>query len=170
MLVSLTVNNKVYSADVEPRLLLIDFIRDVLNLTGTKVGCDTGQCGTCVIQLNGRSVKSCSLLTVQSNGATVETIEGVARNGQMHALQEALWAQHGLQCGFCTPGVIMSILDLLQHNAAPDEKEIRSWLEGNLCRCTGYQSIVRAVLDTIEKEHQPTEVEELAPLVVAPIQ
>lgn len=170
MLVSLTVNNKDYSADVEPRLLLVDFIRDVLGFTGTKVGCETGQCGACVVQINGRSVKGCSLLAVQSDGCSIETIEGVAQNGQMHMLQEELWAQHGLQCGFCTPGVIMSLLDLLQHSAAPDEQEIRGWLEGNLCRCTGYQSIVRAVLATVGKMDQVAEADESDTRAAVPTQ
>jgi carbon-monoxide dehydrogenase small subunit len=136
-------------AEVEPRVLLVDFLRDDLGLTGTKVGCDTGQCGSCVVHLNGTSVKSCEVLALQANGADVTTIEGVNVNGDLHALQEALWAKHGLQCGFCTPGVVMSLLDLLAQNPSPTEHEIRAWLVGNLCRCTGYQSVVRAVQEFI---------------------
>lgn len=154
MLISTTVNEAPYNADVEPRMLLVDFIRDTLGLTGTKIGCETGQCGTCIVQVNGRSVKSCSMLAVQAHGSHVSTIEGVARNGQLHALQEGLWEKHGLQCGFCTPGMIMSLLDLLQHQPAPDEAAIRSWLEGSLCRCTGYQSVVRAVQYALQKMQQ----------------
>lgn len=156
MRVSMIVNGKPKSIDVEPQTLMIDFIRDMLNLTGTKIGCETAQCGTCTLQINGRSVKSCSRLAMQADGCTVQTIEGVAQNGQLHALQEGFWEMHGLQCGFCTPGMIMSLLDLLQHNANPDEDEIRSWLSGNLCRCTGYQGIVRAVLYAVEKTQETT--------------
>jgi carbon-monoxide dehydrogenase small subunit len=154
MQVLITVNGKPMSAEVEPRMLLVDFIRETLALMGTKIGCDTGQCGTCTIQVNGRSVKSCLLLAVQANGSDVKTIEGVAQNGQLHMLQEALWEKHGLQCGFCTPGMIMSLLDLLEHNPNPSEDEIRSWLWGSLCRCTGYQSVVRAVQYAVEKMQQ----------------
>lgn len=163
MRVSITVNGKLNSVDVEPRTLLVDFIRDTLSLTGTKVGCETNQCGTCTVQMNGRSVKSCSLLAMQANGSNVQTIEGVAQNGQLNTLQEGFWEMHGVQCGFCTPGMIMSLLDLLQHNANPNEDEIRSWLGGNLCRCTGYQSIVRAVRYAVEKmQVQETATIELA--------
>jgi aerobic carbon-monoxide dehydrogenase small subunit len=145
MQISMTVNGKPTSVDIDPQLLLVDFLRDTLNLQGTKIGCETGQCGTCTIQVDGRSVKSCTMLAVQVDGGTVETIESVAQNGQLSTLQESFWQMHGVQCGFCTPGMIMSILDLLQHTADPSEDEIRAWLGGNLCRCTGYQSIVRAV-------------------------
>lgn len=147
MQISMDVNGKSQNTDVEPRVLLVDFIRDVVGLTGTKVGCDTGQCGACVIQVNGRSMKSCLMLAAQANGSKIETIEGVSNNGQLAALQQRLWERHGLQCGFCTPGLVLSLLDLLQHHPNPDEGEIRSWLDGNLCRCTGYQNIVSAVQD-----------------------
>lgn len=152
MLVSLTINGKPTSVDVEPQLLLVDFIRETLSLTGTKIGCETGQCGACTIQVNGRSVKSCLQLAVQADGSEVQTIEGVAYNGQLSALQEGFWEMHGVQCGFCTPGMIMSLLDLLQHHTNPGEDEIRAWLGGNLCRCTGYQSIVRAVQYAVQKD------------------
>jgi len=143
--VSFTLNGESVSAEVESRTLLVDVIRDHLGRTGTHVGCDTSQCGACVIHLDGRSVKSCTMLAVQAEGANVGTIEGVAQNGNLHPMQEAFREHHGLQCGFCTPGIIMSALDLVKQNADPSEKEIREWLEGNLCRCTGYQNIVRAV-------------------------
>ncbi|MBA2393844.1 MAG: (2Fe-2S)-binding protein [Ktedonobacteraceae bacterium] len=159
MRVSMTVNGKPDSVEIEPQVLLVDFIRETLRLTGTKVGCETGQCGTCTVQFNGRSVKSCLMLAIQADGGSVQTIEGVAQNGQLHVLQEGFWEMHGVQCGFCTPGMIMSLLDLLQHNANPDEDEIRSWLGGNLCRCTGYQSIVRAVQYVVEKTRETTLVE-----------
>jgi carbon-monoxide dehydrogenase small subunit len=145
MQISMTVNGEPNSTDVEPRMLLVDFIRDILGLTGTKIGCDTGQCGTCIIQVNGISVKSCLMLAVQANDSELKTIEGVAQNDQLNTLQEGFREKHGLQCGFCTPGMIMALLELLEHNANPSEGEIRSWLEGNLCRCTGYQNIVSAV-------------------------
>ncbi|MGH8196097.1 MAG: (2Fe-2S)-binding protein [Woeseiaceae bacterium] len=143
--VSFVLNGEPVSAEVEPRTLLVEMIRENLRRTGTHVGCDTSQCGACVIHLNGRSVKSCTMLAVQAEGANVLTIEGVAQNGKLHPMQEAFREHHGLQCGFCTPGMIMSALDLVQQNPDPDEREIRAWLEGNLCRCTGYQNIVRAV-------------------------
>jgi carbon-monoxide dehydrogenase small subunit len=133
------------SAQVESRTLLVEMIREHLGRTGTHVGCDTSQCGACVVHVDGRSVKSCSMLAAQANGADIVTIEGVAQNGQLHAMQEAFREHHGLQCGFCTPGMIMSALDLVKQNPEPSETEIREWLEGNLCRCTGYQNIVRAV-------------------------
>lgn len=143
--VSFNLNGETVSAEVESRTLLVDMIRENLGRTGTHVGCDTSQCGACVIHVNGRSVKSCTMLAVQAEGADVVTIEGVAKNGELHPLQAAFREHHGLQCGFCTPGMIMSSLDLLRQNPDPDEKQIREWLEGNLCRCTGYQNIVRAV-------------------------
>ena len=143
--VSLTLNGEAVSAQVDSRTLLVEMIREHLGRTGTHVGCDTSQCGACVVHVDGRSVKSCTMLAVQANGADVVTIEGVAQNGQLHPMQEAFREHHGLQCGFCTPGMIMSALDLVQQNPDPSEKEIREWLEGNLCRCTGYQNIVRAV-------------------------
>jgi carbon-monoxide dehydrogenase small subunit len=159
MQISMTVNGELQRADVEPRLLLVDFIRDVLGLTGTKVGCDTAQCGTCTVLVNGRSVKSCSMLAVQADDCKIKTIEGVAQNGQLNALQEGFWEKHGLQCGFCTPGMIMGLSDLLQHNASPSEDEIRAWLDGNLCRCTGYQNVIRAVYYAIEKMQQAQDAE-----------
>ncbi len=143
--VSFTLNGEPVSAEVDSRTLLVEMIRDQLGRTGTHVGCDTSQCGTCVIDVDGRSVKSCTMLAVQAEGTDVGTIEGVAQNGTLHPMQEAFREHHGLQCGFCTPGMIMSALDLVKQNPDPSEKEIRQWLEGNLCRCTGYQNIVRAV-------------------------
>lgn len=145
MRTSFRVNGQMVRSEVEPRVLLVDLLRDEIRLTGTKIGCDTGQCGSCVVHLNGASVKSCEVLAVQANGTDVTTIEGISANGDLHALQEALWAEHGLQCGFCTPGIVMSLLDLLTQNSSPTEHEIRAWLVGNLCRCTGYHSVVRAV-------------------------
>ncbi len=145
MKISMTVNDKAITAEVEPRQLLVDFLRDDLLLTGTHIGCDTSQCGACVIHLNGESIKSCTLLAVQADGGHVKTIEGMASDGNLHPLQEAFREEHGLQCGFCTPGMIMSSADLLKRNQAPSDTEIREWLEGNLCRCTGYQNIVKAV-------------------------
>ncbi len=143
--VSLTLNGEAVSAQVDARTLLVEMIRDHLGRTGTHVGCDTSQCGACVVHVDGRSVKSCTMLAVQANGVDIVTIEGVAQNGQLHPMQEAFREHHGLQCGFFTPGMIMSALDLVEQNPEPSEKEIREWLEGNLCRCTGYQNIVRAV-------------------------
>ena len=143
--VSMTVNGNSVSAEVEARTLLVDFLRVNQRLTGTHVGCDTSQCGACVVHVNGKSVKSCTMLAVQANHAEVATIEGVAINGQLHPMQEAFRENHGLQCGFCTPGVIMSALDLVSVNADPSEQEIREWLEGNLCRCTGYHNIVKSI-------------------------
>ena len=145
MQVSFSVNDKPVSADVEPRTLLVDFLRDELGLTGTHVGCDTSQCGACVVHVDGHSIKSCTLLTVQADGSAVTTIEGMADGDQLHPLQAAFREEHGLQCGFCTPGMIMSTAELLKRNANPSESEIRNWLEGNICRCTGYQNIVKAV-------------------------
>jgi len=143
--VSMTVNGQQVSGEVEPRTLLVQFIREYLGLTGTHVGCDTSQCGACVVHVDGASAKSCTLLAVQADGAEVTTIEGLATNGTLHPMQEAFRDNHGLQCGFCTPGMVMSTIDLLQQNADPSEGEIREWLEGNICRCTGYHNIVKAV-------------------------
>jgi len=143
--VSLTLNGEAASAQVDSRTLLVEMIREHLGRTGTHVGCDTSQCGACVVHVNGRSIKSCTMLAVQANGADIVTIEGVAQNGQLHPMQEAFREHHGLQCGFCTPGMIMSALDLVKQNPDPSERDIREWLEGNLCRCTGYHNIVRAV-------------------------
>lgn len=143
--VSFTLNGKPVSAEVEARTLLVQLLREQLRHTGTHVGCDTSQCGACVVHVNGRSVKSCTLLAVQADGAKVTTIEGLAHNGKLHPMQEAFREHHGLQCGFCTPGMIMSALDLVARNPDPSEREIREWLEGNLCRCTGYHNIVKAI-------------------------
>ena len=145
MKVSFSVNGTEVSGDVEPRTLLVDFLRDDLGLTGTHVGCDTSQCGACVVHVDGRSIKSCTLLAVQAGGTQVTTIEGLADGDTLHPMQAAFREEHGLQCGFCTPGMIMSAIDLLQNNADPTEKEIRDWLEGNLCRCTGYHNIVSSI-------------------------
>ncbi|MEX1206435.1 MAG: (2Fe-2S)-binding protein [Dongiaceae bacterium] len=142
--VSLTVNGKKVSAEVEARTLLVHLLRERLGLTGTHVGCDTSQCGACVVHVDGKSVKSCTLLAVQAEGAKVTTIEGLA-NGELHPMQAAFREHHGLQCGFCTPGMVMSAVDLVRHNADPNEHDVREWLEGNICRCTGYHNIVKAV-------------------------
>jgi len=142
---SLTVNGEKREAEVEPRQLLVHYLRDTLGLTGTHVGCDTSNCGACTCHVNGESVKSCTLLAVQADGAEVLTIEGLGQEGNLHPLQAGFWEKHGLQCGFCTPGMIMAAADLLERNPDPSEEEIRHGLEGNLCRCTGYENIVRAV-------------------------
>jgi carbon-monoxide dehydrogenase small subunit len=143
--VSVKVNGQAVTREVEPRTLLVEFLRQHLGLTGTHVGCDTSQCGACVVHVDGRSVKSCTLLAVQANGAEVVTIEGLAKNGQLHPMQAAFREHHALQCGFCTPGMIMSAVDLVQTNPNPSEEQIREWLEGNICRCTGYHNIVKAI-------------------------
>jgi carbon-monoxide dehydrogenase small subunit len=145
MQVSMTVNGKQYTREVEPRRLLVHFLRDDLGLTGTNIGCDTSQCGSCTVLMSGLAVKSCTVLTVQANGAEVTTIEALASDGQLHPLQQAFWDHHGLQCGFCTPGMILAATDLLRHHPEPTEEQIRHGIEGNLCRCTGYQNIVRAI-------------------------
>ncbi len=150
MQISLTVNDKPVTVDVEPRTLLVELLREKLSLTGTHVGCDTSQCGACVVMVNGQSLKSCSLLAVEADGARVTTIEGLA-NGELHPMQEAFRDHHGLQCGFCTPGVVMSAIDLLQNNPDPSEHDVREWLEGNICRCTGYHNIVKAVQDCAQR-------------------
>ena len=142
--VSMTVNGKAASGEVEARTLLVHFLREKLGLTGTHVGCDTSQCGACVVHVDGKSVKSCTLLAVQAQGAKVTTIEGLA-NGELHPMQAAFRENHGLQCGFCTPGMVMSAIDLVQNNPNPSEHDVREWLEGNICRCTGYHNIVKAV-------------------------
>ena len=144
--VSMTVNGKVRSAEVEERTLLVQLLREDFRLTGTHVGCDTSQCGACVVHVNGESVKACTLLAVQADGAEVTTIEGLAGKDRLHPMQEAFRENHGLQCGFCTPGMIMSALDLVKHNPDPSEQEVREWLEGNLCRCTGYHNIVKSIM------------------------
>jgi aerobic carbon-monoxide dehydrogenase small subunit len=144
--VSMTVNGKAVSADVETRTLLVHYLRESLGLTGTHVGCDTSQCGACVVHVDGKSVKSCTMLAAQAQGAKVTTIEGLATDGKLHPMQEAFRDNHGLQCGFCTPGMVMSAIDLVQNNASPSEHDVREWLEGNICRCTGYHNIVKAIL------------------------
>ena len=143
--VSMTVNGKAVSGEVEPRTLLVQFIRENLRLTGTHVGCDTSQCGACVVHINGTSVKSCTQLAIQCEGAEVKTIESLATDGELHPMQEAFRQNHGLQCGFCTPGMVMSAVDLVKENPDPSEQEIREWLEGNICRCTGYHNIVKSI-------------------------
>ena len=143
--ISVTVNGKRRQADVEPRLLLVHFLREHLRLTGTHVGCDTTQCGACTVLVDGRSAKSCTMFAVQADGSEVTTIEGLAAEGQLHPLQEAFWEEHGLQCGFCTPGMIMTAVTLLADTPKPSEREIREGIAGNFCRCTGYQHIVNAI-------------------------
>jgi aerobic carbon-monoxide dehydrogenase small subunit len=143
--VVVTVNGERHESEVEPRLLLVHYLRDELALTGTHVGCDTSNCGACTVHLNGEAVKSCTVLAVQADGAEVTTVEGMGREGALHPLQEAFWAEHGLQCGYCTPGMIMAAADLLARDPDPSEHDIREALAGNLCRCTGYQNIVKAV-------------------------
>jgi aerobic carbon-monoxide dehydrogenase small subunit len=142
--VTVTVDGVRYADDVEPRLLLVHYLRDVVGKTGTPIGCDTGNCGACTVLMDGQSVKSCSVLAVQADGAEITTIEGLA-NGELHPVQQAFTQEHALQCGYCTPGMIMAAIDLLRENPEPTEEEIREGLEGNLCRCTGYENIVRAV-------------------------
>ena len=144
--VSMTVNGRAVSEEVEDRTLLVEFLREKLRLTGTHVGCDTSQCGACVVHVDGRSVKACTMLAIQARGADVTTIEGLADNGTLHPMQEAFRRNHGLQCGFCTPGMVMSALDLVARNPDPTDTEVREWLEGNLCRCTGYHNIVKSIL------------------------
>ena len=151
MEVSMTVNGTSYTNDVEPRTLLVHYLRENLQLTGTHVGCDTSSCGACTIIVNGETVKSCTLLAVQCEGAEIKTIEGMASNGKLHPIQESFREKHGLQCGFCTPGMIMSSWQLLERNPNPSEDEIRHALEGNFCRCTGYHNIVNAVQDAASK-------------------
>ncbi len=152
--VTIEVNGKAVTADVAPNTLLVDFLREGQRLTGTHVGCDTSQCGACVVHVDGRSVKSCTMLAAQANGAKVTTIEGLADGDNLHPMQAAFKEAHGLQCGFCTPGMIMSAVDLLQNNPSPSEAEIRSWLKGNICRCTGYHNIVKAIQLAAEKMRQ----------------
>jgi carbon-monoxide dehydrogenase small subunit len=149
--VSIIVNGKVRKAAVEPRTLLVHFLREQLNLTGTHVGCDTSQCGACTVLIDGRSAKSCTLFAVQADGSAVTTIEGIAANGQLHVVQEGFWEEHGLQCGYCTPGMIMSVVNLLTDTPNPSEAEIRHGISGNFCRCTGYQHIVKAVQYAAQK-------------------
>lgn len=145
MKISITVNGTVQERDVDPRLLLVHFLREDLDLTGTKIGCDTSQCGACTVHLNGKSLKSCTMLAVQADGAEVTTIEGLAADGEHHPMQTAFWDNHGLQCGYCTPGMIMATSAFVEENQGASEEEIRHALEGNICRCTGYHNIVKAV-------------------------
>jgi carbon-monoxide dehydrogenase small subunit len=149
--IQVKVNGTSHTSEVEPRLLLVHYLRDVLNLTGTHVGCDTSQCGACTIMVNGRSTKACNMFAVQADGAEILTIEGLAKDGKLHPIQEAFWEKHGLQCGFCTPGMIMTAYQLLERNKRPSETEIRHFLEGNLCRCTGYHNIVKAIQHASEQ-------------------
>jgi carbon-monoxide dehydrogenase small subunit len=144
-LVRVKVNGRDREAEVEPRLLLIHFIREILQLTGSHIGCDTSHCGACTVLLNGKTVKSCTMFAVQADGGEIMTVEGLMKDGQLHPLQEGFKEEHGLQCGFCTPGMLISSYALLQHNAKPSEEDVRWGISGNLCRCTGYQNIVRAV-------------------------
>jgi len=148
---SVKINGVSYSHDVEPRLLLVHYIRELVGLTGTHVGCDTSQCGACTVIYNGMAVKSCNLFAVQADGAEIMTIEGLAKDGQLHPIQEGFWEKHGLQCGFCTPGMILAAYQILQRYPKPTEQQIRHQLEGNLCRCTGYHNIVKAIEWAAEK-------------------
>jgi len=150
--VTVTVNGQQHVGEVEPRQLLVYFLRESLGLTGTHVGCDTSNCGACTVHVDGEAVKSCTVLAVQTDGREVTTIEGMASNGELHALQTAFWENHGLQCGFCTPGMIMAAADLLARNDSPSEEDVREALAGNLCRCTGYQNIVKAVMAAAGEE------------------
>lgn len=143
--INVTINGQSYTREVEPRLLLVDFIRDVVGLTGTNIACDTSQCGACTIHMDGMAVKSCTIFAVQADGSQITTIEGLAVNDKLHTMQQAFWDQHGLQCGFCTPGMIMAAVKLVENNPRISEAEIRHGLEGNICRCTGYQNIINAV-------------------------
>ena len=143
--ISMTVNGKLRKGNVDPRVLLVHFLREQLRLTGTHIGCDTSQCGACTVLIDGRSAKSCTIFAVQADASSITTIEGLASNGHLHPLQEGFWAEHGLQCGFCTPGMIMAAVTLLQDNPKPSEREIREGISGNFCRCTGYQHIVNAI-------------------------
>lgn len=143
--ITVSVNGTPHTNDVEPRMLLVDYLRHKLQLTGTHLGCETSRCGACTVMVNGRSVKSCTVFAVQANGTEITTVEGLAKNNNLHAIQQAFWDEHGLQCGFCTPGMMISAIQLLERNPNPDEDEIRQGLSGNLCRCTGYHNIVKAV-------------------------
>ncbi len=148
--ITVTVNGKAHQSEVEPRMLLVHYLREELNLTGTKVGCDTSQCGACVVRMNGSTIKSCTCLAVQADGAEITTIEGVAQDGNLHPVQEAFWNNHGLQCGYCTAGMIMTVTELIQRNPHPSAEEVRAGLEGNICRCTGYHNIVKSALAAAE--------------------
>ena len=151
MKVTITVNGKTHESEVEPRTLLVQYVRDTLGLTGTNIGCDTSSCGACTVHLNGEAVKSCTILAAQADGCAVTTIEGMSKGGVMHPMQQAFMENHGLQCGFCTPGMVMAAVGLLNENANPTEDDIRIGLEGNLCRCTGYHNIVQSVLAAAKK-------------------
>jgi len=148
--IQVSVNGKTQEKEVDPRLLLVHFLRDDLGLTGTKIGCDTSQCGACVVKMDGKTVKSCTCLAVQADGSEITTIEGVAQNGELDPVQEAFWEKHGLQCGYCTAGMIITAMELIEKNPDPSEEQVREGLKGNICRCTGYQNIVRAVLAAAE--------------------
>ena len=154
--ISVTVNGQQHQSQVEPRMLLVHYLREMLDLTGTHIGCDTSQCGACTVLLNGESVKACTVLAVQADGYEVTTIEGLAPEGSLHPIQEGFWEKHGLQCGFCTPGMIMASYNLLKHNPNPTEEEIRTALKGNICRCTGYQNIVSAIQYAAEQMRTAT--------------
>jgi len=151
MQVSITINGVLVERDIEPRTLLVHFLRDVLDMTGTKIGCDTSQCGSCTVHMNGKALKSCTFLAVQADGAEITTIEGIGTTDELHPMQESFWEKHGLQCGYCTPGMIMNSIAMLQENPNPSDEEIRHGLEGNMCRCTGYHNIVAAVQTAAEK-------------------
>ncbi len=165
--ITVTVNGERRSADVESRRLLVHFIREDLGLTGTHVGCDTTSCGACTIHLNGRPIKSCTVFAVQADGADILTVEGLEREGQLHPIQEGFWQEHGLQCGFCTPGMMMTGLQLLSENSSPSEQEIRQAISGNLCRCTGYVNIVKAIQYAADKLREPAETQAHEPVPVA---
>ncbi|MDB5080729.1 MAG: [2Fe-2S] binding domain protein [Chloroflexi bacterium] len=173
--VKLTVNGTTYERDVEPRTLLVHFLRDELGLTGTHIGCDTSQCGACTVSVNGQSLKSCTAFAVQLQGAEVMTIEGLAKEGELHPIQQGFWEMHGLQCGYCTPGMIMQSVQLLDRNPNPTEEEIRRGIEGNLCRCTGYQNIVKSIQWAAQHKNQgQTEIPEASapkvdPQPIAPV-
>ncbi len=164
--IQLEINGQPVSAEVEARLLLVHFLRENLNLTGTHIGCDTTSCGACTVHFNGKAVKSCTIFAVQANGGVLKTVEGLAQNGKLHPIQEAFHEEHGLQCGYCTPGMMLSAVALLQENPNPTEEEIRWGLSGNLCRCTGYVNIVKAVQYAADKMREQQE-QELAPEAVA---
>ena len=149
--IQVTINGQSHQAEVEPRMLLVHFIREVVGLTGTKIGCDTSQCGACVVMMNGATIKSCTCLAVQADGADIGTIEGLATDGNLHPIQEAFWDNHGLQCGYCTAGMIMTAVEMLERNPHPTADEVRHGLDGNICRCTGYQNIVKSILAAAEK-------------------
>ena len=149
--IQVTINGQSHQAEVEPRMLLVHFIREVVGLTGTKIGCDTSQCGACVVMMNGATIKSCTCLAVQADGADIGTIEGLATDGNLHPIQEAFWDNHGLQCGYCTAGMIMTAVEMLERNPHPTADEVRHGLEGNICRCTGYQNIVKSILAAADK-------------------